>query len=240
MEKIITKAERRAVSALTKEVRRRDECRIPKIPRTKRLLKSWFIKEFWRKVYELTNREAAQDSVPLDLRSVSSSFADMCAGTCQVKETSAWVEIKFPNNTYWISCSDGMLYITPGNMDTFPIEMSEKRLVSMVEAFDAYFGNGKANIDLSFEKGLMKYQAQKRSEEILAMTARIFIQDIIGDEAINIEVRQQRNGKLSFTILSRGYWLANTVFETTFETLREDFIEAYKKFKDENSWLYYQ
>ena len=125
-------------------------------------------------------------------------------------------------------------------MDTFPIEMSEKRLVSMVEAFDAYFGKGKANIDLSFEKGLMKYQAQKRSEEILAMTARIFIQDIIGDEAINIEVRQQRNGKLSFTILSRGYWLANTVFETTFETLREDFIEAYKKFKDENSWLYYQ
>ena len=79
MEKIITKAERRAVSALTKEVRRRDECRIPKIPRTKRLLKSWFIKEFWRKVYELTNREAAQDSVPLDLRSVSSSFTDMCA-----------------------------------------------------------------------------------------------------------------------------------------------------------------
>lgn len=45
-----------------------------------------------------------------------------------------------------------MLYITPGNMDTFPIEMSEKRLVSMVEAFDAYFGKGKANIEVRLMK----------------------------------------------------------------------------------------
>lgn len=52
------------------------------------------------------------------------------------------------DHSYWISCSEGKLYITAGHMDTFLIGMNTERLVSMVESFDAVI-NQKKGISLS-------------------------------------------------------------------------------------------
>ena len=63
---------------------------------------------------------------------------------------------------------------------------------------------------------------------------------IIDDEKISFEVKQQKNGRLCFTINRRASWLPNKVFRTTFETLREDFAKAYDEFKKERYRVYCQ
>ena len=240
MNTIIKKAEKKAISALMKEIKRRVGYHSLENPRAKRLLKLWFVKEFWRRVHELTVKEATGDSVPVDLQSLASSFATLCKGGCVVKETPAWIEIRLTNHSYWISCSEGKLYITAGHMDTFLIGMNTERLVSMVESFDAFLGKDDVEIEQVFEKALMEYHAQKKCEEILTMTAMSLIQDLIDDEKISFEVKQQKNGRLCFTINRRASWLPNKVFRTTFETLREDFAKAYDEFKKERYRVYCQ
>lgn len=235
MNAIINKAEKKAISALMKEIKRREGYHSLENPRAKRLLKQWFVKEFWRRVNELAVKEAAQDPVPVDLRSLASSFATLCKGGCVVKETPAWIEIRLTNHSYWISCSEEKLYITGGHMDTFLIGMNTERLVSMVEAFDAFLGKNDVEIEQVFERALMEYQAQKKCEVILTRTALTLIQDLIDDEKISFEVKQQKNGRLCFTINRRASWLPNKVFRTTFETLREDFAKAYDEFKKERN-----
>ena len=59
MKGIINRAEKKAISALMKEIKRREGYRSLENPRAKRLLKLWFVKEFWRRVNELTVKEAA-------------------------------------------------------------------------------------------------------------------------------------------------------------------------------------
>lgn len=238
MNTIINKAERKCISALMKEIKRRNGYHSLENPRAKRLLKLWFVKEFWRRVHELTVKEATGDSVPVDLRSLASSFASLCKGSCVVKATPAWIEIRLSNHSYWISCSEEKLYITAGHMDTFLIGMNTERLVSMVEAFDAFLGKNDVEIEQVFERALMEYHAQKKCEEILTMTAMALIQDLIDDEKISFEVKQQKNGRLCFTINRRASWLPNKVFRTTFETLREDFAKAYDEFKKERYRVY--
>ena len=240
MKGIINRAEKKAISALMKEIKRREGYRSLENPRAKRLLKQWFVKEFWRRVNELTVKEAAQDSVPVDLRSLASSFATLCKGGCVVKKTLAWIEIRLINHSYWISCSEDKLYITAGHMDTFLIGMNTERLVSMVESFDAFLGKDDVEIEQVFERSLVEYHAQKKSEEILTMTAMSLIQDLIDDENISFEVRQQKNGRLCFTIKRLASWLPNKVFRTTFETLREDFVKAYNEFKAQRVRYYFQ
>ena len=240
MKGIIKKAEKKAISALMKEIKRREGYRSLENPRAKRLLKMWFVKEFWRRVHELTAKAAIEDIFPADLHSLSISFAIHCKGGCTVNKTSAWTEIKLPNHSYWITCSEDKLYITARRMDTFPVAMSAERLASMIEAFDASLGKNYTEIDLLFERALMEYHAQKKSEEILTMTAKSLIQDLIDDENISFEVRQQKNGRLCFAIIRRASWLPNKVFRTTFETLREDFAKAYNEFKKERYRVYCQ
>ena len=240
MNTIINKAEKKAISALMKEIKRRNGYHSLENPRAKRLLKLWFVKEFWRRVHELTVKEATGDVIPVDLRSLASSFATLCKGGCVVKETPAWIEIRLTNHSYWISSSEGNLYITAGHMDTFLIGMNTERLVSMVESFDAFLGKDDVEIEQVFERALMEYHAQKKCEEILTMTALTLIQDLIDDEKISFEVKQQKNGRLCFTINRRASWLPSKVFRTTFETLREDFAKAYDEFKKERYRVYCQ
>ena len=77
MNTIINKAEKKAISALMKEIKRRNGYHSLENPRAKRLLKLWFVKEFWRRVHELTVKEATGDVIPVDLRSLASSFATL-------------------------------------------------------------------------------------------------------------------------------------------------------------------
>ena len=240
MKGIINRAEKKAISALMKEIKRRNGYHSLENPRAKRLLKLWFVKEFWRRVHELTVKEATGDVIPIDLRSLASSFATLCKGGYVVKETPAWIEIRISNHSYWISCSEGKLYITAGHMDTFLIGMNTERLVSMVESFDAFLGKDDVEIEQVFEKALMEYHAQKKCEEILTMTAMALIQDLIDDEKVSFEVKQQKNGRLCFTIKRWASWLPNKVFRTTFETLREDFVKAYNEFKAQRVRYYFQ
>ena len=157
-----------------------------------------------------------------------------------MKETTAWNEIILPNHSYWITCSKGKLYITASHMDTFPVRMTAERLVSMVEAFDSHLGENDVVIEQVFDRALMEYHAQKKSEEILTMTVMSLIQDLIDEAKISFEVKQQKNGRLCFIINRRASWLPNKIFRTTFETLREDFAKAYDEFKKDRYRVCYQ
>lgn len=233
MNKIIARAEKRAISMLVKEARYREACRTYNNPRSKKMLKAWFIKEFWRGVNEQTAKEAGQDSVSLDLHTVAASFASRCSCLSHIEENPAWVGIKLSNRAYWVSRTSDDLYITAGSMETFQIKTSVDKLVSMVEAFDAYLGENEDDIERVFERGMMEYYALRKSEEILKVTAMALIQDLIGEDGVKFEVVQQKNGRLRFTLVSRNFWQPPKTFKTSFETLREDFAREYEAFKSE-------
>lgn len=179
---------------------------------------------------------AEEDTFPESLHSVYLAFAGLSKDGCIITETPAWVQIKLTNHTYWISQSSGCLYITAGNMDTFPIKMSSERLVSMLRSFDAYLGKNLSSVDEVFESAIIEYYAAKKSGEILKATTMNLIGDLM-DEPISFEVKMQKNGRLCFTIDRRASWLPNKVFRTTFETLREDFAKAYKEYKAQYRYL---
>jgi hypothetical protein len=236
MDAVIIRAEKRAVSALIKEIKRREAYHSLEKHRGRQLLKVWFLKELWRRVYRIASKMAEEDTFPESLHSVYLAFAGLSKDGCIITETPAWVQIKLTNHTYWISQSSGCLYITAGNMDTFPIKMSSERLVSMLRSFDAYLGKNLSSVDEVFELAIIEYYAAKKSGEILKATAMNLIGDLM-DEPISFEVKMQKNGRLCFTIDRRASWLPNKVFRTTFETLREDFAKAYKEYKAQYRYL---
>ena len=239
MDTVIIRAEKQAVSALIKEFKCREAYHSLEKPRGRQLLKVWFLKELWRRVCRLGSKVTEEGTVLESLHSVYLTFAGLLKDGCRITETPAWVQIKLVNHTYWISQSNGCLYITAGNMDTFPIKISAERLVSMIHSFDAYLGNNQSFVDEVFEAAVIEYYAAKKSEEILKATAMNLIGDLI-DEKISFEVKLQKNGRLCFTIDKRASWLPNKVFRTTFETLREDFSKAYKEYKAQYSKRTYQ
>ena len=180
----------------------------------------------------MANKVKKDDKILDSLHSVYLAFAGLSKDGCIITETPAWVQIKLTNHTYWISQSSGCLYITAGNMDTFPIKMSADRLVLMIQSFDKHLGPNQSSVDEVFEAAVIEYYAAKKSGEILKATAMNLIGDLM-DEPISFDVKMQKNGRLCFTIDRRASWLPNKVFRTTFETLREDFAKAYKEYKSQ-------
>ena len=113
MDTVIIRAEKRAVSALIKEIKRREAYHSLEKHRGRQLLKVWFLKELWRRVYRIASKMAEEDTFPESLHSVYLAFAGLSKDGCIITKTPAWVQIKLTNHTYWISQSSGCLYIRP-------------------------------------------------------------------------------------------------------------------------------
>ena len=268
MKKLLAKAEKKAVSVLKAElVKRRDGCIGLSYHRLERYLKHFYLKEFWKIYYQMVARQsdtggcdcttmdsilsafrnaaaesASQPSAGKDAvrpKVVKGTVAQAALQDCTVRSLRKWVEVKLSHHIFRILESDGTLYIVAESMDAFPITMHVDRLVKTVCAYDNYTDD----LDFStlMNNALLEVTAEEKSIQMLTMTARTLVEDVLKEENISFDVRRQKNGRLCCTIHKWASWLPNKVFRTSFDTFRSDFIEAYKDFRLRNdssaAWL---
>lgn len=235
MEKILAQAEKKTISALKKElVKRRDGCIGLSDPRLGRYMKHFYLKELWKIFFQnFTKRyeEEGRDFTCVD--SVISAFSHLDPAKCMVRNLRAWVEVKLAHHTFRILEAEGVFYVVAESMDAFPITMHAASLVAAVTAYDDY--TDQMDFNALLDQTLLDIAAEDKCQQMLTMTARALVEDILKGEDVRFEVSQQKNGRLCCTIHRWASWFPDKVFRTSFETFREDFIKAYEDFKSRNS-----
>lgn len=231
MYKIVAHAEKKTISALKKElVKRRDGCIGLSDHRLGRYLKYFYLKEFWKIFYRLIAGKYKGEGCDLTcMDSVVTSFSHLDPDKCTVRNLRGWVEVKLVHHIFRILEADGVFYIVAASMDAFPITMHASDLVAAVTAYDEYTCH--LDFDSLLDQAWQDVTAEEKCRQMLTMTARVMIEDILEGENVRFDVCQQKNGRLCCTIHKWASWLPNKVFRTSFQTFRDDFVKAYKEFK---------
>lgn len=237
MNSLVLKAEKKAVLALKKEIKARNLGKSLDNNVVRKQMKAWYLRRLWKLTYDLAADKFCHDgSRTAALTDIAAVLKTLPDGKCTVGETPAWLHVKLANHAYLVTESNGSLYITATGMATFPVRMTPEDLVALIEAFDSYLGT--TDVEQLFEKAVLEYHAEEKSMEILTLTARSLIQDLLKVCDVKFEVRKQKNSRLCCTIFNPASWMPNKVFRTSFETFPEDFIAAYRDFKLRDSNLY--
>lgn len=231
MDKLIVKAERKAVSVLKKEViMRRGGCMGLSDHRAGRYLKRFYLKEFWKIFYQMAAKKFEGEECDfVSEDSLFSALVDLLPATGKARNLRGWIEVRLSHNTFRLLESDGVFYIVASGMDAFPVAMRARTLVAIITAYDDYTGT--TDPEALLNSILLEITAEEKMTEILTLTARSLIEDLLKNENVPFVVRQQKNGRLCCTIGPLCRWLPGKVFRTSFETFREDFVKAYKDFR---------
>ena len=231
MDKLIVKAERKAVSVLKKEViRRRGGCMGLSDHRAGRYLKRFYLKEFWKIFYHMAAKKFEGEECDfVSEDSLFSVLVDLLPATGKARNLRGWVEVRLSHNTFRLLESEEVFYIVASSMDAFPVAIRARTLVAIITAYDDYTGT--TDLEALLNSILLEITAEEKMTEILTLTARSLIEDLLKNENVPFEVRQQKNGRLCCTISPSASWLPGKVFRTSFETFREDFVKAYKDFR---------
>lgn len=260
MNKLISRAEKKAIRVLKKELlRRMDGCINISDHRYERYLKYFYLKEFWKfyfpiatehfkpegcdctgieEVFSFFEQALIKDSYAMSSFSSPSADDRLFRGRdLSVRNLHGWVEVKLPDKTFRIIQADRIFYIVASSMDGFPIEIPLARLLDTILAFDLY--TQETDLGAILNKTMLEVSADEKAKQILTMTARTLIEDVLEGEHVRFEVTQQKNGRLCCKILRFASWFPNKIFRTSFETFREDFIKAYDEFRKQNSTRYY-
>ena len=229
MDKLIARAEKKTVAVLRKELFKRSNYGVGVSDfKAERYLKHYYLKEFWKVFYQIADgrfKTGACDCSSMD--NIFSTLQQHEGWT--LRNLLNWIEIKTAHHTFRILEAKGAFYIVAAGMDALPVNMTLSSLVKVVTAFDEYMANNDF-IEI-LNQAMLENSAEEKAKEILTMTARTFVEDLLEGEDVNFEVHMQKNGRLCCTINPRITWLPTKVFRTSFETFREDFIKAYKAYK---------
>lgn len=231
MEKIITKAEKLSVNLLKKEIARRKKNGVIVLDyKSERYLKHFYLKGFWKQYYSVCcdrYESVLTDCGSLDL--ISGVFQQQELKECTVRNLRQWIEVRFANTTFRILDSEGRFYVVATSMDAFQIKMNVDDLVKVLVAYDDYAKP--ENVDALLQQVLLEVSAEEKSIQLLTMTARALVADLLEGDDVKFEVQIQKNGRLCCTLLPWASWLPGKVFRTSLETFREDFIKAFKDFR---------
>ena len=240
MEKLIAKAQKKTVKVLKKELARRYDYGY-------RELTSYvegghmhriYLREYWKAFFKLAEKEFGEKGCDCSsVEGLVKEFEKSAPDRCTVKLLRAWAEIKLTHSTFRILEAEGSLHVVASCLDGFPVTMPAKTLVEMLLAYDEHLAT--LDLDALMEQMVMEVSVEAMSRQMLTQTASLLIEDILQTERFRFDVRLQRNGRLCCTIHKWASWMPDKVFRTSFETFREDFIEAYKDFKLRNSVCYY-
>ena len=231
VEKIITKAEKLAVNMLKKEISRRRRTGVGIAGHnSERYLKHFYLKGFWKQFYNVCceRYEAALTDCG-SLGYISEVFQQQGFKECTVRNILKWIEVRFANTTFRILESEGRFYVVATSMDAFQIKMNVADLFKVLVAYDSY--TSPENVDALLQQVLLEVSAEEKSIRLLTLTARALIADLLEGDDVKFEVRMQKNGRLCCTILPWASWLPSTMFRTSLETFREDFIKSFKDFR---------
>ena len=240
MEKLIAKAQKKTVKVLKKELARRGDYGYRELMSyvDGGYMHSIYIIEYWKAFFKLAEKEFGEKGCDCSsVEGLVKEFEKSAPDRCAVRLFRAWTEIRLTRTTFRILEEEGALHVAASCLEGFPVTMPAKTLVEMLLAYDEYCET--LDLDALMEQAVMEVSVEAMSRQMLTQTASLLIEDILQTEKFRFDVRMQKNGRLCCTIHKWASWMPNKVFRTSFETFREDFIEAYKDFKCRNSVCYY-
>lgn len=187
-----------------------------------------FVKLFWKKLNELTQRAfrgCSPDCLTLD--SLKSFVSGIQYDNLKFADMKLFCKISLPNQSYIFSESQDGLMITAVDMDTFPVTVPISKMMEMLEAFNDYLAN---DINSLVTSALTACHAKVKGDELLTMTAKSLLSDMLEGRSHPVNMRQHKD-RIYCEVRNGSKWGTRATFRTTLETLREDFKLACHKAK---------
>ena len=226
MERLIKKADRKAIAALMGKIRCSDNGGHLNNPKERRYGKSRYVRELWNNLFDMANDKPTDETGPVDqaIESIASLLQSQLPYPISVSKNSLWTSIKLANCSYLLCESEDGLVISA--------TMPAAKLLSRLSADEASrliiaFDNHIASVEQIVDNTMKAYMKEKKSSEVLHAAASAILSDLLATEKnvwFNISI--QKNGRLCCRVMEYADWLPGKTFRTTWDNLRGDFTEA--------------
>lgn len=240
MDKILHKAELKAVAALKEKIKCSDHDGHLNNPKVRRYWKDRYISVLWEHVFDLANDKSTDETGPVSeaRESITNLLQSRLPYPITVSKNSLWTTIKLANRSYLLCESDDGLVISA----TMPAakllsKLSADEASRLIIAFDNHIGG----VEPIVEDTLKAYMADKKASEVLHTAASAILSDLLTSEKnVWFNISLQKNGRLCCRVKEYAEWLPGKTFRTTWDNLRVDFAEALKDLRTRREFGIYQ
>ena len=228
MDKILHKAELKAVAALKEKIKCSDNDGHLNNPKLRRYWKAGYIRVLWEHVFNLANDKSTDETGPISeaRESITNLLQRRLPYPITVSKNSLWTTIKLANRSYLLCESEDGLVISA----TMPAAKQLSKLSSdeasrLIIAFDNHI----ASVEQIVEDVMKAYMKEKKSSKVLHTAASAILSDLLASEKnVWFNISLQKNGRLCCRVMEYADWLPGKTFRTTWDNLRGDFTEALK------------
>lgn len=228
MDRLIKKADRKAVAALKEKIKCSDRDGHLNNPKARRYWKAGYIRELWNHAFDLANNKPTDEtgSVSEARESITNLLQSSLPYPISVSRNSLWTTVKLANSSYLLCESDDGLVISA--------TMPAAKLLSKLSADEASrliiaFDNHIASVEKTVDDTMKAYMKEKKSSEVLHTAARAILSDLLAAEKnVWFNISLQKNGRLCCRVMEYADWLPGKTFRTDWENLRADFTKALK------------
>lgn len=228
MERLIKKADRKAIAALIGKIKCSDSGGHLNNPKERRYWKSRYVRELWNNLFDMANDKATDETGPIRQarESITNLLQSRLPYPITVSKNSLWTTIKLANCSYLLCESEDGLVISA--------TMPAAKLLSRLSADEASrliiaFDNHIASVEQIVEDALKAYMKEKKSSEVLHTAASAILSDLLATEKnVWFNISLQKNGRLCCRVMEYADWLPGKTFRTNWENLKEDFTNALK------------
>ena len=228
MDRLIKKADRKAVAALKEKIKCSDHDGHLNNPKVRRYWKDRYIRVLWEHVFNLANDKSTDETGPVceARESITNLLQSRLTYPITVSKNSLWTTIKLANHSYFLCEADDGLVIS--------VTMPAAKLLSKLSADEASrliiaFDHHIASAEQIVEDTLKAYMKEQKASEVLHTAASAILSDLLAAEKnVWFNIRLQKNGRLCCRVMEYADWLPGTTFRTDWENLRAEFTKALK------------
>lgn len=227
MERLIKKADRKAIAALLGKIKCSDSSGHLNNPKERRYWKARYISELWNQVFDIANDKATDETGPVGQarESIMNLLRSRLPYTISVSHNSLWTTLRLANCSYLLSESKDGLVISATTPASKLSRLSPDETTRLIMAFDSHIGKA----DQVIEDALKAYMTEKKSSEVLHTAASAILSDILVTEKnVWFNISLQKNGRLCCRVMEYAEWLPGKTIRTSWENLKVDFTNALK------------
>lgn len=228
MDRLIKKADRKAVAALKEKIKCSDNDGHLNNPKARRYWKDRYIRVLWEYVFDLANDKSTDETGPISetRESITNMLQSSLPYPIIVTKNSLWTTIKLANHTYLLcEAEDGLVISATMPAAKLLSKLSADEASRLIIAFDNHI----ASVEQIVEDALKAYMKEKKSSEVLHTAACAILSDLLASEKnVWFNISLQKNGRLCCRVMEYADWLPGTTFRTDWENLRADFTKALK------------
>ena len=218
MDRLIKKADRKAVAALKEKIKCSDHDGHLNNPKVRRYWKDRYIRALWEHVFDLANDKSTDETGPVSeaRESITNLLQSRLTYPITVSKNSLWTTIKLANRSYFLCEADDGLVIS-ATMPTAKLlsKLSPDEASRLIIAYDNHI----ASVEQIVEDALKAYMKEKKSSEVLHTAARAILSDLLAAEKnVWFNIRLQKNGKLCCRVMEYADWLPGKTIQLRYTT----------------------